>query len=429
MKSIAAVISLVLLSLMQGTAWAQNMSAAVASACNANQCIVSDLRREVVAGNIAHYSAVLKVGPGAHEVIGIHRVVREKSPWQPRATPRSLFMVHGDSLNFKAAFLIGPQNGTAASSIAGFLAAANIDVWGIDLRWAKVPEGTADFSFMAGWNLDTDVRDARIALLVARTVRALTGSGAGKLKYLGFSRGGQIGYVLTGLESQQLSALRSVDGLVVLDVPLKTNNPVFQATVCAITAQIQAQIAAGIYADPTGTTIRAAGNLAATDPSGASPILPGLTNYQAVLLFGGATHTFLTYVPHYHLIGSELGPGGIPIAPLFTDPDVFIETTRNLSPYESLGTMLQGAAVLCGDTVHDDHLGDIRIPVLYVGAEGGFGSDGIYTTTLLGSNDVEILNIALTADRFTDFGHDDVVRAFDAKELFWQPLRDWIRVH
>jgi pimeloyl-ACP methyl ester carboxylesterase len=196
---------------------AQSMSGALESACQSNACFVSDVSRTVVKGDIVHYSATLRVGSGEHEVIGIHRVVREKSPWKPRPTTRNVFLVHGDTLNFNAAYLIGPDGGSAASSVSVYFASQNIDVWGIDLRWAKVPADTTDFSFMAKWNLETDVRDARVALLVARAARAFTGSGIGKMQYLGWSRGGQIGYVLAEQESQLPPALRSVSALVPVD--------------------------------------------------------------------------------------------------------------------------------------------------------------------------------------------------------------------
>src|SRR5262245_30499173 len=180
------------------------------NACSANQCVVSTLQRQVVTGNIVHYSATVKVGPGQYERIGIHRVVQENSPWSPKPTVEAILLGHGDALNFKAAFFMGPDGGTAASSFATYLAANDVDVWGIDYRWAMVPPDVVDHAFMATWNLETDVRDVRSALGVARGVRGLTGSGVGKIDYLGYSRGGQIGYVLLQRETQVHPALRSV---------------------------------------------------------------------------------------------------------------------------------------------------------------------------------------------------------------------------
>jgi hypothetical protein len=40
------------------------------------------------------------------------------------------------------------------------------------------------------------------------------------------------------------------------------------------------------------------------------------------------------------------------------------------------------------DLPYDDHLAEVKVPILYVGARGGFGEYGVYSTTLLGSRDV-----------------------------------------
>jgi len=79
----------------------------------------------------------------------------------------------------------------------------------------------------------------------------------------------------------------------------------------------------------------------------------------------------------------------------------------------------------------DDHLADITVPVLYVGAGGGFGAFGVYTTTLLGSTDVSIHLTTLVppADRIEDFGHVDLFLADDAAALVWQPILDWLQSH
>lgn len=431
MKIVSAIATLSFGLLFHCAASAQTMSKAFHGACQSHGCAVFDISREVVQGDIVRYSATLRVGPGEHDIVGIHRVVREVSTWRPRSTPRNIFLVHGDSLNFDAAYFVGTDGGSAASSFSVYLASQNIDVWGIDLRWAKVPEGTASFEFMANWNLETDARDARIAMLVARAVRAVTGSGFGKLTYLGWSRGGQIGYVLAQQESQLPAALRSVSALVPVDTLLKTDNEALRQQACSIGAQIANDIASGIYHDDGGVLIRAAGSLALIDPDGASPIFPGLTNRQVVLLFGGATFLFNPYIPTYHLVAASFdATGQVPTGLLYTDPQAFIVTTTQVSPYESKGTMYQGDAVVCGDTPLDDHLADVTVPVLYIGAQGGFGDLGVYTTTLLGS-EVEILNIQLRSDaeRLFDFGHDDVIRSPLAKDLVWNPLLEWMALH
>jgi hypothetical protein len=383
------------------------------TACSANQCVVRDLQREAVTGTIVPYGATVQIGPGLYERIGIHRVVKERTPWRPKPTAESVLLGHGDALNFQAAFFMRPDGGTAASAFATYLAAYDVDVWGIDYRWATVPLDVVDHTFMATWNLETDVGDVRIALAVARGVRWLTGSGAGKLDYLGYSRGGQIGYVLQQQETQVPPALRSVKGAVIVDVPLKTDDEALRQTACQIAAQKQAEIAAGIYADRTGQLVRTVGALADTDPNGPSPLplpFPGLlTNRQVALLFAGQTYFFAPYLSHYHLNAPVLGPLGLAENLVYTDADVVIDVMQHLAPYEANGTMQQGASVVCtDDTPLDDRLGAVTVPLMYIGLQGGFGDYGLYTTTLRSSPDVEVLTISLVSDRQLDFGHDDV---------------------
>jgi hypothetical protein len=45
-------------------------------------------------------------------------------------------------------------------AIAIYLAKNDIDVWGMDYRWALVPEDTTDFRFMKKWGTLRDVEDA-----------------------------------------------------------------------------------------------------------------------------------------------------------------------------------------------------------------------------------------------------------------------------
>jgi hypothetical protein len=69
--------------------------------------------------------------------------------------------------------------------------------------------------------------------------------------------------------------------------------------------------------------------------------------------------------------------------------------------------------------------------VLYVGAQGGCGDYGVYSTTLLGSRDVTV-HLASTwpaAARRLDFGHVDILFGDNAESLVWQPMLAWIRAH
>jgi len=426
----AAIIAATLLSPRPASA---DMHDAMEDACDSNQCLFSDLTREVVAG-VAHYSVVLKVGPGLHDKVLVERFVKEHSPWNPKATPKNLFLISGDTLTNKAAWEIGPD-GTISSSFAVYLAQHDIDVWMVGARWTLVPESVTDHAFMADWDIDLDIQDARYSMLVARWVRYFTGSGGGRLNVLGWSRGGQKGYIMAGLDSQLPSWQRSINTYIPFDTMLKTDIPELQAAFCNLTDQIVAARANGVYSD-SFVAIRTAGVLAETDPDAPSPILPSppfppMTNYEAVLFFGGATHVFTPYGAGYHLVGAEFGPDGVPTGLLFTEPSAFIETVQSVASYEANGVQREGNEVLCRDTVHDDHLGDISVPVFNIGGLGGLGAQSVYTTTLLSSSP-EVQNLVIDmpgVDQASDFGHDDIIRSALAPGLVWDPIISWINSH
>ncbi len=69
------------------------------------------------------------------------------------------------------------------------------------------------------------------------------------------------------------------------------------------------------------------------------------------------------------------------------------------------------------------------MPVLYVGAGGGFGEFGVFNTTVLGSTDVSSLVVSLNEDRAIDIGHQELFIADNAENLFWQPVLAWIQAH
>ena len=428
--------------LLASNAQADNMLEALSQHCDGG------ITRQELPGvpGIAHYSALVQMGPGEHDRVRLHRVVRENSPWVPKASPKGVMLRHGDSLNFVVSWLWPGPNGDYASSFAVYLAQKGFDVWGLDARWSVVPEGAIDPAdptsddFMATWDLELDAEDAHDALGIARVIRALTGSGTSKMKYLGWSRGAQTGYVLAQQEALMPARQRHMNGVAFLDVPFKAapDQPELAAALCAFSDQIEAAMAAGSYADTTGLTIRLVGNLAVSDPNGPSPLVPGFSNMQTAMALGGATWRFfrtaplpdgVAYVPWYHLVGAEFSETGVPLDLLFTDETVFANTAANVSPYEAWGTMLQGDRVVCADTPLDDHLAAVTIPAFNVGANGGFGPVDDYGFNLLGSTDKTNIDITITGDVFNDFGHDDVVRSPLAKALWWDAFAAWLTAH
>lgn len=397
---------------------------------------VSAIERRVLAPNIAEYFFKVRVGSGPYDQIGVHRVVKETAPNRPLHARQAVFLTHGDIWNFRAAFLTGSH------PIPVFLAQNGVDVWGIDFRWTFVPGTVTDLSFMKTWGLEQDARDLGIAIGAARVTRGLTGSGIGKINLLGWSRGGQIGYAYLNYETQIPNILRQVKGFIPVDIYLKTDVPQLQSFACQREANTEAAIAAGTYAANSGGLIQTLGTLAVTDPNGSSILngppfnLPGFNNRQAGLLVGEETFLFLAGLepaPFYHFTGGTFEVEGKPFGLLYSPESSLFKLEQGASPFQPNQELADADASTCGSTPvdFDDHLGQITVPILYIGAGGGFGEYGIYTTTLLGSTDVttRIIHKVPSTQRLADYGHADLFLANDAQTLVWQPILDWVRTH
>ena len=397
---------------------------------------VSAIERRVLAPNIAEYFFKVRVGSGPYDEIGVHRVVKETAPNRPVHARQAVFLTHGDIWNFRAAFLTG-----GAHTIPVFLAQNGVDVWGIDFRWTFVPATVTDLSFMKTWGLEQDARDLGVAIGVARLTRGLTGSGVGKIDLLGWSRGGQIGYAYLNYETQLPSVLRQVKGFIPVDIYLKTDVPQLQSFACQRDAGTEAAIAAGNYAATSGGLIQALGNLAVADPNGASilngpPFNLDFNNRQAGLLVGEETFVFLAGLapaPFYHFTGGTFDAQGKPSGLLYSPEQSLYSLEQGSAPFQPNQELADADASTCGTTPvdFDDHLAQITVPILYMGAGGGFGELGIYTTTLLGSTDVttHVVHRVPADQRLADWGHADMFLGNDAQTLVWQPILDWVRKH
>lgn len=396
---------------------------------------VSTIQRRVLTGNIVEYFFKVRVGPGPYDEIGLHRVIRETAPFVPVRASKAVLLAHGDIWNFRAAFLTG------AHPLPVFLAENGVDVWGIDFRWTFVPASVTDFSFMEDWGIEQDARDLGIALGVARLTRALTGSGFGKIHLLGWSRGGQIGYAYLSEETRLPPILRQVRGFIPVDIYLKTDVAQLKDFACQRLANTEAAIAAGQLASTTGALIATLGTLAVADPNGPSilngpPFNLDLNNRQAGLLVGEATFVFfagLEPVPFYHFNGGTFDAADEPAGLLYSNEQDLFAFEQGASPFQPNREVADGDVAICEqtDVDFDDHLDDITVPVLYIGAGGGFGDFGLYTTTLLGSTDVTSLIVSKVppAQRLADYGHADLFLANDAQTVVWGPLLIWIQGH
>ncbi|HWS87799.1 MAG TPA: hypothetical protein VN282_12590 [Pyrinomonadaceae bacterium] len=416
-----------------------DVRAAASAACPS--CGVERVERRHIVADVFEYSFKLKVGAGAHDVIGLHRVVRERANGVPFKSMRAVFMVHGDLWGFDEAFMSSTLSGAVARdrSVGVYLAQQGVDVWGIDLRWTQVAADTTDFNFMKDWNVSTHVSDVGVGITVARAVRSATGSGDGRVALLGWSRGGTVAYAYANAEAAIPEQSRQVDALIPVDIAFKLapEHEEQRQGACARYAGGRQQLAAGVYHSPLGVGVRTFGTLAATDPAGASPVpgMDGLTNRQAALLVGTATHLlFAPYppVPFYHLEAGTFDANGLPSGLQFTAEAYLYDFYQSASPFQSATEQVETDGVICGEELpYDDNLAAINVPVYYVGAGGGFGDYGLDTLSRLGSADVSsnVVKLYGPEGRPVEFGHSDLFLADNAKELVWKPLYEWIVSH
>ncbi|MBN2169841.1 MAG: hypothetical protein JW819_00810, partial [Candidatus Krumholzibacteriota bacterium] len=155
-------------------------------------------QRTPITDDIVHYFFRIRVGWGEHDVVGLHRVVRERHPFRPIRTPEVAFLLHGDIKDFTGMFLPGVSSPGMPDDfgLAVMLAQSDVDVWGLDQGWTLVPAGVTDFGFMVDWGMDRNVRDLDLGIRVARLARLFSGNGNHKVNLLGYSSGAVTGCAL-----------------------------------------------------------------------------------------------------------------------------------------------------------------------------------------------------------------------------------------
>jgi hypothetical protein len=397
---------------------------------------IESVTRTPIVGDVVHYAAVVRVGDGPYDKFGLHRVIREPIAHHPIAAEHGVMLLHGDVSTFETAFLLTAHSGAVPTSLAlsVYLAQNGIDVWGVDRRWSLLPDNETDFSSLANQGFAVAIADTRTALALARASRALTGSGGGKMTLAGWSRGGEIAYAVANDEAVRPAPLRHVKALMPIDVPIRyaPGDTAFRAAVCNSYAQSKLQYDAGFYSDDAGAGAKGAASLDIIDPNGPSPIIPGLTNHQVVLVLMTQSYVLSDPVPWFHF-GAGVFASGLPTDLQYTTYLYMRSWFEHAPAHQARLETLDGFALVCESPSlpFDDNLGLVTVPTFFMGAAGGFGSAGLYSTTLLGSSDVQTQVISLhpPADVTLDFGHADLVYANNAPTLVWQPLLSWIVTH
>ena len=398
-----------------------------------------DFSREMLAGDVAHYTFLLQIGPGEFDRIKVHRVVKERRPFQPIRTRHAIFLQHGDAVGF-VKFLYGQAAPSVPDDHAAaiYLAQHDIDVWGIDQNWVLVPEETAGFGFMQDWGMDNQIENLHTGLAVARYTRLFTGNGFRKMHLLGYSSGGWLGFAYLNAEATIPYGHRHVKGYVNADALYKygPDDEAGRQLNCDDAAYFVEERASGVYEWWVG--FAEVGELALSDPDGDSPIFEGFTNQEVGLYFGCAGWRDYPLNPWWHYWGGVFDgdpedPETMPIDTRFLPKEWSFEFMATAASWQSNAFFLDYNLISCDeeDVPWDDHLAEINVPVLNLGGAGALAPSALHTLGLLGSTDVQHVIVQMLPDdqKFEDFGHIDIWTATEAPELVWAPLLDWITSH
>lgn len=404
-----------------------------ADIASTRQPLTLDIIRERVSGDVWHWQFLLRVGDEPNARLRIHRVVRERAPFFPRPTTGGVMMTAGDFADFESNF--APSLDVEPSTFTGmatWLAERNIDVWGLDRRGPSAP-ADADLSDFATMGLEQALGDIGTALAFARGIRLVTDGKVDRLTFIGFSRGGQLGYYYAAREGALPPWQRHLEGLVPLDVfaSIAPEDEDIRQTFCAIAASEYQAVADGFV--DTGNSFNVeVGALAVSAPDEQTPFQffwPGYTNREVFMEFLGQTYFFFPPSAHYHL-AAPLLQGGVAVDFRDSDYQRLATWLMDAPPFSSQLEAADTDAMACGDSPPVDlSLADIHIPLLAIIAEGGYGTSALHSTTQVGSSDVTVLMISRGRDVFEEFGHADILYGRDAATLAWQPLLAWLRAH
>jgi hypothetical protein len=384
-----------------------------------------------------HTEIEIKVGPSDYDRIIVHRIVaRDRTRFRCNAR-YGVMLLPSDILDFEQYFL-PPACAESASDtpcFARFLALQGIDVWGLDFRMASVPADTEEFDFMANWGFNAHLADTRLALRVARNARAGTVMHpSARLDLLGAGRGVFLAFALAGEETQLAESDRSINALIPAEGVFRWASDQEQARdySCVLENSDRNAYDQGRYQESYVST-REYGQAALDDPHGQSSLNEDYTNREYALVVGAKTYRGFEPVPKFHFLAGELDDEGTPTHFLYADEERWFRALAAAIPFESTALYRDTASIACGETdqVWDDHLSEIAVPTLYVGAAGGYGDLGAYVTSELASTDVSTLIIQhqTPEQQVLDFGHLDFWFSDAAETEVWELLADWIKRH
>lgn len=364
-------------------------------------------------GNLVRTELTVSAGPSPLDRFQMVRIAKDRPAGQLRGS--ILFLPPlGTSFSF---YEQTDESGAVGTSIAGFFAERNYDVYGYSPRYAGIPAGTCeaglfDCSVMASWDMQSQVDDIAFVRQQIETLHPGTPIVTG---------GASLGALLAIAVAN--AAPGDYDGVIVWEGMLASDDPAVLALNQGYCAGLQAQLAAGLFYDGVGANLfKAVAKAAELAPGGTTinPLFPPvLTNHQVLVLFLAVPTPGPASMPVPNYVAMS---GSFPDDELFfaSEPRVF-ENVSRFNSYVPNALVRDISCSLAGlDSTHVANLGSFHGAVLAIGGGHGFGAFMPYQLSLFGSDDVTFL-------LEPDFGHIDHFMTEDHRSYVERPIFDWLR--
>jgi len=361
---------------------------AIAASVQAEPYQVVDSQESRI-GTLMRTETVIQDGDDPLNRFTITRVVPDIPPAFLRG---SLVLLPPLGSNF--GFYEFDESGNYLESFAAFFAQRGIDVWGYSPRATGLPAdvcAATDCSAMADWGLETQVDDVTFIRDLIEQARPGTEVAVG-----GFSLGGAATLALIDAHPTDYDAAIVWEGMTYSTDPLTNgyNTPFCEG--------YEALLAAGVYFDGgSNQGVITAATLAQSDPDGPSPIVPGLTNHQALVFFL-SVHQDAPNQPHPDYI---LAAGDVDLDRFYFADDERLYANI-FSAFNAGFANKEVRDLVCGlagiDTSFADNLGAFSGHVLVISHGTAFG----LFTQELGS---QMSAADVSEIRYEPFGHVDAM--------------------
>ena len=362
-------------------------------------------------GNLTRTELTVAVGPGPLDRFQMVRLTKGQPAEQLRGS--ILFLPPlGSSFSF---YEQPDESGAAGTSIAGFFAERNYDVYGVSPRFAGIPAGTCeagvfDCSVMAGWDLQSMLDDIAFVRGRIEALHPGTAIVAG-----GASLGGMLAVAVAN------AAPGDYDGVIAWEGMLASDDPVVQGLNDGYCDALEAQLAAGIAFDGVGTNVfKAISKAAELAPGGTTinPLFPPIfTNHQVLVLLLAVTAPgpVSMPVPGYVQMAGSLAEDRLFFA---SEPRLF-ENVGQFNSYVPVRLVRDVSCALAGrDARHVSNLGSFTGSVLAIGGGRGFGP-------FMPDQLARFTSAEVTFLLEPDFGHIDHFMTEDHRAFVERPVLEW----